>query len=169
MYVAKKSAVLLSFLILLGGCAQQTDQKSKALEVRTTLLEVDRYTAQCDMVADYGARVYQFSVLATLEGEETSIVVTQPENLSGISVTQRGIGQNTELIWEDTILETGDLTTTGITPLTAIPAIFATAKSGYIAGVNQKLVGETEILELYCRDPDGEVGEGVEYLIWLAP
>lgn len=164
-----KMAIYTVGLVLLVGCSVVNEDKSAALLARTTLLEMTRYTAQCDVVADYGQRLYEFSVLASFGEGETTLTVTAPDNISGIKLKQKGVGGDTALIWEDIILETGDLTTTKLTPLTAIPWIITTAKTGYIAGVSERILDERTVLELYCRDPEGEVGTGIETLVWLDP
>ena len=92
-------------------------------------------------------------------------MITAPEEVAGITAT---IAQGqTFLTFDGVQLETGPLNEDGLSPLDALPAIFAAMESGYIAETGSELLGETETLRLCCRDPERAPGEGLETLLWF--
>ncbi len=162
-------------LCLLVGCGQQSQeaqQRDLALEARGHYLALERASAVAEISADYGVRMYDFTLIVALEGDSCTQTVTAPEGVAGISVTQADTGQGTALTWDGLMLETGSLSPEGLTPLTAVPAMLSALKSGFVESASLKSIpalSSGEVLELFCRDPQDLPGQGTEFVLWLEP
>ena len=73
------------------------------------------------------------------------------------------------LEYDGVSLETGPLDESGLSPLSAGPALLRAAVEGFIAESGFDILGEDECLRLLCRDPEGEPGEGTEHTLWFDP
>lgn len=143
----------------------------KALMARTTYLSFQEGSAQCTVTADYGERVYDFSFVTSFsmseEGLETTLSLTAPEELKGITVTQRG--GDSRLEWDTVLLETGDLSENGLSPVTTFPTLMKAMQKGEIYALSEKEMftpqGTKTVLELLTRE-GGETGV-VESTLWL--
>lgn len=93
---------------LLAGCGQQTGSTQPGLDLRTALLEHGGCRFRAVVGADYGDRVYSFTVdCRCTAGGGTALTVLQPEELAGIAATISGDGLTVE--FEDAALDFGDL------------------------------------------------------------
>lgn len=166
----RRSSVICVLMIslLLSGCrtAEGTaGPQEQALLIRSRYLENNGCAAKLNVTADYGQRVYTYTVDVTVTGEETVLTVTQPQELAG--VTARMIGKQSRLEYDGAILETGPLDGEGLTPLSAAPALLECARSGFIDSCTVEPLGETSALRVLCRDPEGPAGQGRETTLWL--
>lgn len=170
------SVLLITFLTSCSAITETNTQQwnQQALDARNKYLNVTQGMALCEVTADYGERVYSFSLTTEFTREEdglhSTLQVTAPEEIAGIKVTQMGdSGKNTHLLWEDMMIETGDLA--GISPITALPMLLTDLQKGYIyqSKVEEMFSpqGTRNILELFIKDPDSPLGTGVESIIWL--
>ena len=64
-------------------------------------------------------------------------------------------------------LETGPLNEEGLSPLDALPALLTAMESGYIAETGSELLGDQEVLRIFCREPEAEPGQGLETVLWF--
>lgn len=158
--------LLLLPVILLCGCTGEQEDNDLALQLRADFLDRTGCAGTMEVTADYGQRVYQYTV--TFSGNEKdglSLVITAPEEAAGITAT---IAQGqTFLTFDGVQLETGPLNETGLSPLDALPAFLTAMESGYIAETGTELLGEAEALRLCCREPERAPGQGVETLLWF--
>ncbi len=171
----KKLIFFVLALCLLVGCGEKSQveqQRHLALEARGQYLSLERGSAVAEITADYGERIYDFSLVVTLEGDVCKLTVTAPEEVAGISVSQVDTGEGTRLEWDGVMLETGNLSPQGLTPITAVPALITALKSGFVDSATLKslpTVASGSVLELFCRDPQNTPGTGTEYVLWLEP
>lgn len=158
--------LLLLPVILLCGCTGEQEDNDLALQLRADFLDRTGCAGTMEVTADYGQRVYQYTV--TFSGNEKdglSLVITAPEEAAGITAT---IAQGqTFLTFDGVQLETGPLNETGLSPLDALPAFLTAMESGYIAETGTELLGEAEALRLCCREPERAPGQGLETLLWF--
>lgn len=158
--------LLLLPVILLCGCTGEQEDNDLALQLRADFLDRTGCAGTMEVTADYGQRVYQYTV--TFSGNEKdglSLVITAPEEVAGITAT---IAQGqTFLTFDGVQLETGPLNETGLSPLDALPAFLTAMESGYIAETGTELLGEAEALRLCCREPERAPGQGLETLLWF--
>ena len=161
-------ACVLMISLLLSACGTgegTTGLQEQALAIRSSYLECTGCTAQLNVTADYGQRVYAYTVNVTATAEETVLVVAQPQELAGVTV--RLNGKRGQLEYDGAMLETGPLDGEGLTPLGAVPALLECARSGFIDSCTTERLGERDILRILCRDPEKAVGTGRETTLWF--
>ena len=117
-----------------------------ALEIRTELLEAEKLIIGADITADYGDRVYEFTVKYTGTADLGTIAVLAPETIAGITaeVTQGGC----TLVYDGARLDMGALTTGGMSPADALPVLVAQWRGGFITVTGYEKLGETDTVVL---------------------
>lgn len=87
--VWKKVVCCVIMLLTLTGCGgKNREPAQKALDLRTALLDAGGCEFTADVEADFGDRVYSFSVFCNYTaGEKAVISVTKPEEIAGITAT----------------------------------------------------------------------------------
>lgn len=146
-----------------GGAAGVSEAEQLALTVRGEYLEQTAWTSAASVTADYGRRVYQYELTAACDGEETTLSLTAPETVAGMTAhLKNGAGS---LEYEGMWVETGPLDGEGLSPVSAVPALLEAARSGYItACALDEGAGE---LRLDCGDPERQPGTGREVSLWF--
>lgn len=161
----KRLLFLPMMLLLLTGCGggQEKENGAEALAVaiRGEYLAMTSYSLQAQVNADYGQRVYDFTLSVTWDGTETAVTIREPEMLSG--VTARITGDEGTLEYEDLSLETGFLDDDGLSPVSALPALMEAARSQYI----DRCTLADGVLEVHCADPEEKPGTGQEIVLWF--
>lgn len=152
-------------ILLLGGCtagpAKISPAEEMALAIRGEYLEASTWTAEVELTADYGQRVYQYTLTASDDGTQTLLTLTAPETVAGI--TARLEEEKGVLEYDGMIVETGPLDDQGLTPVSALPVLMETVRSGYISTCNLE---EEQLRVSYC-DPEEEPGVGREVVLWF--
>lgn len=153
-------------LLFLCACGGGSDDNDLVLDIRADFQAMDSWSGVMDVTADYGQRVYEYTVSFTgSRGEGTALTIEAPEEATGITAVARE-GQ-TWLDYDGVRLETGPLDEAGLTPMDALPALLTDLESGTIAEVGTETDGQTELLRLTVRDPDLPAGEGRESVFWF--
>ena len=156
--------VLMTTLLLAGcGTAGVSEAEELALTIRGEYLAMDRCAVQAAVTADYGQRVYQYEMAVSVNGEETSLTLSAPETVAGL--TARLSGEENLLEFDGVSVETGPLDGDGLTPVSALPALLEAARSGYITAC--ALEEEGTLLRVDCGDPAGSPGTGTETALWF--
>ena len=97
-----------------AGTGNNTDEL--ALDIRADYLSMSGCTARMDVTADYGERVYTYTLdLSYQKDGDTTLAVVAPEEVAG--VTARLSGEETFLEFDGVSLETGPLDDTGLLSL----------------------------------------------------
>ncbi len=127
----KRFLSLFLFVILLVGCGSSEDNMDHALAFRQKLLQQAGCRFDCNLTADYGDILYQFSLNCEADNKgNISFTVSAPDSISGITGTISTAGG--KIKFDDTILGFPILSEDLPTPLSA-PWLFITAlRSGYI-------------------------------------
>ena len=163
----RKSLVMCVLMIslLLTACGGKGDGSpmDRALTLRGTYLSANGCTARMRVTADYGQRVYTYTVDAQVGGEETVLTVCEPAEIAGITARLRS-GESL-LEYDGAVLETGPLAEDGLTPLAAVSALLEAARGGFIDSCGT----EGEALYILCRDPADLPGDGRQTALWFAP
>ena len=161
----KSLLCVLMTALLLTGCGQAgvSEAEQLALAIRGEYLAVDGCTARAAVTADYGQRVYQYELAAAVNGEETVLTLSAPETVAGL--TARITGEDSALEFDGLSVETGPLDGSGLTPVSALPALLEAARSGYITAC--ALEEEGTLLRVDCGDPAGSPGTGTETALWF--
>ena len=144
-----------------AGPAKVSPAEELALAIRGEYLESTAWTAQVEITADYGQRVYQYELTASSDGDETVLTLTAPETVEGI--TARLTQKDGVLEYDGLSVETGPLDEDGLTPVSALPVLMETARSGYVIACSL----EEKTLRVDCGDPEGTPGEGREVSLWF--
>ncbi|MCI5498279.1 MAG: hypothetical protein MR419_01910 [Clostridiales bacterium] len=158
--------ILLLLAAALCGCTGADDENQLALQLRSDFLAMDGCNGAMEVTADYGQRVYTYTVeFSGTKKDGITLVITEPEEVAGI--TARIASGKTYLEFDGVQLETGPLNEDGLSPLDALPAFLTAIKTGYMAETGSELLGEAETLRICCRDPKQGVGQGLETVLWF--
>lgn len=157
--------LMISFLLSACGGEGTMEPRERVLSIRGEYTEAAGCTAKVNVVADYGQRVYDYTVDVTVSGEESVLTVTAPEELAGITARMTGTGGQLE--YDGTVFETGPLSADGLTPLSAVTYLLECARSGFIDSCTAETLGERETLRVLCRDPAVPAGQGQEATLWF--
>lgn len=162
----KKWLLFLPMMLLLltgcgGGQEGETGAETLAVAIRGEYMAMTGYSLQAQVNADYGQRVYDFTLSVTSDGEETTVVIREPEMLAG--VTARMDGDEGILEYEDLSLETGFLDGESLSPVSALPTLVEAARTQYI----DRCTLADGVLEVHCADPEQDSGTGQEVTLYF--
>lgn len=116
----KKLGTLALLLTILTGCAgtELAKPSQKALDFRTALMDAGGCRFTADVTADYGARVYAFTLDCDyIVDGEAHLTVTAPENIAGITATVSSDGAAVE--FDGAALDFGQMANGYVAPLAA--------------------------------------------------
>lgn len=128
----KRGLALILVIFMLSGCGKNNDCLERGLALRERLLSTDGYSFEAEITADYGDKLYDFSMDCSVDKEgRLTFTVTEPETIRGISGVISGVGG--QLTFDDTAL-TFDLLADGeVSPVSAPWLLIQTLKGGYIS------------------------------------
>lgn len=166
----RKGICALMMTLLLTGCAGGKtggiSADELALNIRTEYMSMSKFNTTVDIVADYGKRVYEYTMDVTWEKDgETVLTVVRPENIAGI--TARIQNGSSFLDYDGVSLETGMLSADGFSPVEAIPALINYILSGYISQCGFETENEQRLLRISCCRPEHAPGQGTEAEVWF--
>lgn len=154
-------------LLPLSGCFGAGEgQKAldAALTIRGEYLALTDFSTQAELRADYGLRVYDYTLDVISDAEETTLTVAAPELIAG--VTARLKAEKSFLEFDGLSVETGPLNEQGLTPLSAIPALLEAVRGAYITAC---CFEDSGLLRVDCGSSDIPPGTGTEYVLWFQP
>lgn len=152
-------SVLMIPLLLLVGCGEREAEPEDAFaSFREEMQAAGRIGTTADLTADFGGTVSEYTLSVESDGEETTVTVTAPELIAGVTATVRA--GETSLAYDGVMLGAGPLDDEGTTPVSALPVILRAMAEGYA--------------ELYWNDGSYAaarfyVGETTACTVWLAP
>ena len=153
-------------LMLLPGCSAGggvSKAEQQALLIRSEYLEHPAYSSAVRVISDYGQRVYEYEMTVTGDGDETTLVLTEPDEVAGM--TAHLSGSASQLEFEDLVLETGPLDAEGLSPASAVPAMVSAVREGYISTCSFTEDGR---LRVDCCDPEQKPDRGTAVSLWFA-
>lgn len=157
---------MILLLALLCACGGGNADNELVLSLREDFQNMDAWSGEMELTADYGQRVYDYSVSFTGSQEEgTTLTITAPEEAAGITAVAKE-GQ-TWLDYDGVRLETGPLDPQGLSPMDALPALLTELETGTVAEVGTETDGDLSLLRLTLRDPEGTPGTGRETVFWF--
>ncbi len=127
----KKGIIFVLLVVMLSGCRQNSGQMKQALEIRQKLLNCKGCQFQTVITADYGDKIYEFSLDCTVDEEGTlTFLVKEPETIAGITgtVSQKGGA----LTFDGKALAFETIADGYVTPVAAPWLLIKTLRSGYI-------------------------------------
>ena len=126
-------ALILFISILFSGCSSADGTIDTAVSLRNKLQESNGCSFSATVNADYGDKIYKFSMDCTSDKEgNLSFVVTKPDTISGI--TGRISAQGGGITFDDKILAFQTLADGEISPVTAPWVFLNSLRGGYIRG-----------------------------------
>lgn len=163
---AKLAAPMMTLLLLclLAGCGAN-ESSAPDEQVRENYAALTSFSGRAQVTADYGEKVYQYEV--TLAGDLTGgrLEVTAPESIAGTGFNWSDGGGSAS--FEDVTLETGALSSDGLSPVDAMPLILNALTTGKLtASCEETLEGE-EALRLTLANPSYPEGTSA-VLVWLS-
>ena len=153
-------------ILLLASCAGGTgmsEAEELALTMRGEYLAMTGCTMKAAITADYGQRVYDFELTAAVAGEKTTMTLTAPEEVAGM--TAHVEGKDGALEYDGVWVETGPLDDSGSTPISALPALLETARSGYMTACAME--EDTGLLRVEYGEPEGAPDTGRVVTLWF--
>lgn len=160
--------VLMMTLLLTacGGGREGSEAEELALQARGAYLAMTACSGTAQVTADYGQRVYRYTMSFSSDQEGTVLTLLEPETVAGI--TARLSGEEGSLLeYDGAVLETGPLNEDGLTPVSAVPALLDAIRTGYLDICDLEERGEQRLLRLTIRDPQAQPGTGVETDLWF--
>ena len=152
---------LAAFLILAscaGGDGQSVQERVQ--EIRADILEAQRLVINAQVTADYGDRVYEFTVRYTGGAYAGEISILAPAQIAGVTAEVTPDGAT--LVFDGVRLDTGPLTNGGLTPAGAIPLLISEWQGGHIDFVGAERFGDTDTLTF-----ETSVDESVSQRTWF--
>lgn len=149
-----------------AGAGRDNGPEEEALTIRGEYLSMTGCSGSAVITADYGQRVYRYTLSFTSGAEETVLTLTAPDTVAGLTA-RLPTGEGGLLEYDGAILETGPLDSEGLSPVSALPAILEAIRGGYLETCTREDWGNRSVLCLYIRDPELEPGEGRTCSLWL--
>ena len=157
--------LLLALLLAACGRAGGNDGEQLALDIRTRMLEAAGCQMEAEVLADYGDRVYSYTLSFQWQREGESVLkVLAPDNIKGVeAVIEKG---QTVLQFDGARLETGDLDAQGLSPIDALPALLTACQEGYITNIGTEKLGEEDTVRVTYGNANQEIVDTVQYCVW---
>ena len=159
------TACVLMMTLLLCSCkaAGGETPEEAALAVRDAYLDGAGWTADADITASVGNKVFDFTLAVQWRREgETVLSITAPELLAGI--TARLAKGETVLEYDGAGLSLGLLDDSGLTPVSAVTACMEQIQQGWMAKC--AWAGENDAhLQISFQDPEREDNAGTQFLL----
>lgn len=157
--------LILTGTLLLTGCAGGGSSAKRKLQAAQSVYRtMSGCTAQAEITADYGQRVYGYTVDLTVQGGSGVMTVKEPENLAGTVLTWSD--GETKLAFDGAELDTGALSDSGLSPADAMPAILTACQGGEIVDCCMEELEGQEVLH-GTLDLDGDQGGQIQ--CWFRP
>lgn len=145
----------LILLFFLSSCsASKGSGQELALKIRADLLDASKIEMTADVTADYGDRVYQFTFTYAGSADKGEIVITAPEDIAGLKAKVSVSGGT--ISYDGAELDTGALTSGGLSPADSVPILLSQWQNGYISGCNYENLGSTETLAVTTAVTESE-------------
>ena len=143
-----------AFLLLcLFGCSS-TEHIDPALQLRHRLLNCETCRFDAIITADYGDKVYSFSLNCTMDSNgDVSFCVVQPDTINGI--TGKISANGGALTFDDQVLAFPTLADGQLSPVSGPYLLIKTLRSGYIRACGEEEdLWKLQISDSYAQRAD---------------
>lgn len=150
----KKAAAILTLIAILAltACSQETAADA-ATALQGSWSALPGVTLTADLVADYGDRVYPFTLNCTENRGAATLTIAAPDSVAG--VTARVTADGATLTYDGAEVYTGGLTENGLSPMEAMPLMFRLWRDGLILEATFEPVNDEACLTVLYRVTDG--------------
>ena len=157
----KRLSLFVLAVFVLCGCSGKNQEIDGAIAFRQKLLNANQCSFDADVTANYGDKLYTFSVECTVDGQGSlDFTITKPETISGITGRiEQGEGQ---LLFDDVALAFPLLAEGELSPVSSPWIFMNTLRSGYL-----KSVGREEQLYRLTMD-DSYREDALQVDIWTS-
>lgn len=125
------AAALMIPLLLLAGCGEREARLENSFaDFRESVNAASLVTVRGTLTADTGESVEEYVLDASYDGKQTTVEIVEPTLIAGVKATARW--GETEIEYGGVLLGAGTLDEEGLTPVSAMPAIFAAMTGGYV-------------------------------------
>ena len=123
-------AVLMIPLLLLAGCGEREARLEKGFDAfRESVAAASLVTVRGTLTADFGETTERYVLDASYDGKQTTVEIVEPALIAGVKAASRW--GETSVEYGGVLLGTGALDEDGLSPVAAMPAIFAAMAGGY--------------------------------------
>ena len=167
MRMKRLCAPMMTLCLLLAACGGGSGGRGDeelALDIRAEYLGMAACAATAEITADYGQRVYGYTVDLTVKGGSGVMTVKEPENLAGTVLTWSD--GETRLAFDGAELDTGALSDSGLSPADAMPTILTACQGGEIVDCCMEEQAGAQVLH-GTLDLDGDQGGQIQ--CWFQP
>lgn len=151
-------------LLLTAGCSGGKGAASQMAAAQAAYSQLTQFTARGEVTADYGQRVYGYTVDAEGTPGAGAMTVTEPEQIAGTVLTWSD--GETELEYDGAELDTGALSQDGLSPADALPALLTACAGGTVVDCCTETADGAELLYATLELPEQE---GVQFACWFRP
>lgn len=124
------SALMIQCLVL-TACGSTTEDKLRTY--CDHMVAAQEMTMTAEVQADFGDTIEEYTLQYSYDGAQWTVLVTEPAFVSGI--TARIAKDTSELEYDGAILATGDLTGSGVVPISALPLVHEALSVGMMDSV----------------------------------
>lgn len=152
------SALMIPLLLLIGCGERAAAPEDAFASFREQLNAAGSVSAEAELTVSRGGTVSAYTLAVEADAAGTKITVTEPGLIAGVTAF---VGpEGTDVSYDGVMLGAGPVDEEGTSPVSALPVILRSARSGYA--------------ELYWRDGSYlaaryYVGETTACTIWLEP
>lgn len=133
----RKVLALILTVLLLTGCSGTPKEMDRAIALRTRLLQASSCTFDAEVTADYGDKLYVFSMNCTADSNGDLVFrVTAPESISGI--TGQISLQGGALTFDKTALHFDLLADDQLSPVSAPWVLMKALRGGYMTSAGME-------------------------------
>ena len=156
----KKAGICFLLVCFLTGCSGASKEIERGMALRAQLLKAASCSFDTEITADYGDRIYQFSLSCQGDSQgNVTFAVTAPESIAGITGRiDHGAGQ---LCFDDAALQFDLMADGQVTPVSAPWILLKTLRGGCLTAAGQ----EEDLLRLTMDDSYAE--DALRMEIWL--
>lgn len=158
--VAALGGILCLTLVSCGGALAGSSNEEKALSIRAEYIGAVSIEMTVALKADYGDRVYEYTLKYTGDTNSGELEVMEPEIIAGLKAEVSN--SDVSLKYDGAVLDTGAITEDGMTPIEAIPTMINAWKSGYISECYTEKLDETNTLVIVI-----DLSEGLSQRTWF--
>lgn len=142
---------LMTTLLVLSGCSSQDVWEERLEAKRQELGQCESISFTAAVTAELDAEAFSCTLSCVSNSEGMTLEVLEPELVKGVKAH---VGEDSRIEYDGVQLYIGDLTQSGLSPVSAVALLIDSLKSGFVERMWQETYGETELLVLQIYESD---------------